>query len=158
MSPQENMSEAEMSLNDADGPSFTSQFRGIKKSVRANQLQPVHDRYDHLLQYLQANPGHSLQEAYKMTGIPRSTVLGTRAIAELRLVDNELFAETLDKAGPKVKVAELNRLCYEVLARPELEVLVANMRLRMELLPFSTYQNKSQLNGEREVKDETASP
>lgn len=109
-----------------------------KSSVRANQLQPVHDRYQVLLKYMKANPGQSLQEAYKATGMARSTVLGTRCVAELKLVDPKLFAETADKAGPKVKVAQLNRLCQEVLSQPELEVVVAEMRLRSELLPFSS--------------------
>ena len=125
-----------------DEKSYSPSSLGIKKSVRSNQLEPVHERYQRLLRYLQANPGHSLQEAYKMTGIARSTVLGTRAIAELKLVDNDLFTDTIEKCGGKVKVAVLNKACYDVLARPENEVIVANMRLRLELLPFSAYHRK----------------
>ena len=46
--------------------------------------------------------------------------------------------ETLASAGPKVKVAQLNRMCQDVLSQPDLEVIVADMRLKSELLPFSS--------------------
>lgn len=114
------------------------------RAVRSSRtkLQPVHSRYRILLQHLQANPGQSLLDAYYATGIPRSTVLGTKAIAELKLVDSSLFSDVVQNSGGKVKIGRLNRMCSEVLARPELAHRVAEMRLRGQLLPFLTGQSR----------------
>ena len=132
---------------DYPGPSrrFCSQSAFYEvRAVRSSRtkLQPVHNRYHILLEHLKANPGHSLLDAYNSTGIPRSTVLGTKAIAELQLVDSRVFADVVRKSGGRVKIGRLNKLCSEVLSQPDLAKMAAEMRLRGDLLPFLTMTNR----------------
>ena len=118
--------------------------RGRSKSTKLELLESVHQRYMTILYYFMENPSTSMIDAYKATGVSRTTLQDNRWITELKLVDvdryNDLMSAMLNEEHlPRLSLISI--ACQEVLSEEMYSTRIAQMRASRQLLPFTPILN-----------------
>ena len=91
--------------------------------------EEIHSAYSDVLH--RSNTGQKRKEAIRSTGYPVSTFYKWRALAEVKIMDAEVYGSLESSTTDGMQL--LNR-CKEFLAREELTVTAATMRRNGDLL------------------------
>ena len=106
-------------------------IRHRRSSTRDDHETKIHDKYPQILSLV--NTGSSLNTAIKSAGVGRSSFYKYRYIAELKLVNNDIYNEIRDECTTTSKLCER---CKSTLMG-DLKQQAQEMRVDKKLLPLS---------------------